>query len=613
MSSQATYRVVDSGAVASTGTEPAAALAAQRAAIAAIEKELWTGGLNTDLLESYQAAFRQLEQLLAASAATDQELRHKFIIVIPVADRPQHLQACLGSLLEQCQAFGYGGFSNGQYPKVAVLIADDSRNASSIAWHSELARYYSRHGLTTMHFGPAEQLELLRSCGTAATAAAPDLVRVLGAGRAGADGNYGHKGQAVMRNIAYLKLAAMAAEEPDQRLLFYSVDSDQEFKVKVSTVRGEHADKDVCAVNFFYYLDQIFSRTDADVLTGKVVGDPPVSPAVMAGNFMEDVIVFLSQMAASAPQCDCQHHRPDAHNEGEAAYHDMADLFGFRAAADAYRYRCTLSGSHAEADCFAHFAGRLGSFFYGEHPTRVSHYIHADTLQSVQAARTVYAGNYVFRPAGLKYFIPFAALRLRMSGPTLGRLVKAEIGTRFVSANLPMLHKRTVHSTGHSEFRPGIQATAGSIDLLGEFERQFHGDVMLFSIERLTAAGFPLQIPTASAIAATLEAVRSELQQKYNRQHADILAKLARLRALLDDPAQWWNRDAAHAAAVDNFAAFIANMVHNFGENSPCYARINAAENWEKWRSELLEAIIRYPADRAAWQTKLADAQRQPV
>ncbi|MDP2171318.1 MAG: hypothetical protein Q8J96_12940 [Rhodocyclaceae bacterium] len=601
MSYQATCRVADPGSDAAN-----TALDAQRATIAAIEQNLWAGGtLNASLLEPYQAAFRRLEQMLGEQRRPAEDARHKFIIVIPVADRPQHLQACLGSLLEQSQAFGYGGNSgvgNGGYQKIAVLIADDSRNASSIAWHRELARYFNRHGLNAIHFGPAEQLELLQSL-TADKHPAPELVRILGSCQPGADGNFGHKGQAVMRNIAYLKLQDMAAQEPGQPLLFYSVDSDQEFKVKVATAQG---DKEVCAVNFFHYLNEIFTRTDAEVLTGKVVGDPPVSPAVMAGNFLEDVIAFLQQMSESRPDCACRHHQADAHTEGEAAYHDMADLFGFRAAATAYRYRCTLAGAHSEADCFAHFASRLGSFFYGEHPTRVSHYVYADTLGTLQAARTVYAGNYVFRPSGLKYFIPFAALRLRMSGPTLGRIVKSEIGARFVSANLPMLHKRTVHSTGQAEFRPGVVAAAGAIDLHDEFERQFHGDVMLFSIERLAAAGFPQQVPAPAAIAATLDAVRADMQIKYNAQHADILEKLGRLHMLLNDPAHWWARPGAHADAADNFKTFVANVTHNFGAHSPCYARINAAENWEKWRPGLLDAIVSYPADCAAWRSALA-------
>jgi hypothetical protein len=57
---------------------------------------------------------------------------------------------------------------------------------------------------------------------------------------------------------------------------------------------------------------------------------------------------------------------------------------------------------------------------------------------------------------------------------------------------------------------------------------------------------------------------------------------------------------------VENFTTFIANVTRNFGEHSPCYARINAAENWEKWRPGLLEAIVSYPADSAAWQQQLA-------
>ncbi|MDP3037577.1 MAG: hypothetical protein Q8N07_07590, partial [Rhodocyclaceae bacterium] len=92
----------------------------------------------------------------------------------------------------------------------------------------------------------------------------------------------------------------------------------------------------------------------------------------------------------------------------------------------------------------------------------------------------------------------------------------------------------------------------------------------------------------------------------YNAQHADILAKLGRLRTLLHDPAHWWNRDAAQAATVEACQIFVANATRNFGENSPCYARINAPESWEKWRSGLLAAIVGYPADSAAWRAMLA-------
>ena len=573
---------------------PAGKIAAQKVAIAAIEKELWAGGLNESLLDAYQAAFRQLEQLIAAQG---DDGRHRFVILIPVADRPQQLKSCLDSLLHLCRAFGYGGLRDGRYAKVAVVIADDSSDPEHIAGNKEIARRFSELGLATTCFGADEQRAVLDALNASEQA---DLAGILGSAQRE---DFSHKGHAVTRNIAYLKLGAAAAQ--DERLLIYTVDSDQEFTVKVSTPQG---DREVCAVNFLYRLDEIFAATDALVLTGKVVGDPPVSPAVMAGNFLEDVIGFLRQMAAGDPHGACRHHDATARREGEASYHDMADLFGFEPASAAYRYRCTLAGSHSEADCFDDFSQRLHSFFYGEHPTRISYYRHEEALRSVQAARTVYVGNYIFRPAGLKYFIPFAPLRLRMSGPVLGRLIKAEIGGRFVCANLPMLHKRTVRGTGQSEFRPGIRTATRAIELCDEFERQFHGDVMLFAIERLTALGYPQQRLSAATVAATLAAVQAEMLEKYNAKRRDIVAKLGRLQSLLHDPAQWWNRSAAHAAAVGNFEAFAANIARNFGADSPCYELINSAAHWQRWQARLIEAVDRYPQDRCVWEGALAGA-----
>lgn len=120
----------------------------------------------------------------------------------------------------------------------------------------------------------------------------------------------------------------------------------------------------------------------------------------------------------------------------------------------------------------------------------------------------------MFRPQALNWFIPYAPLRLRMSGPTMGRLLQAELGPRFVSANLPMLHKRTLETTGQSEFRPGVEDDSAVIDLCGEFERQFHGDVMLFSMQQLTAQGYPGKVLDMAAIAATLRAMQIEMREK---------------------------------------------------------------------------------------------------
>ena len=576
---------------------PEEQIAAQHAVITRFEAALWDGGFNEPLLPSYQSAWRRLEALISARG---DDRRHSFVLVIPVADSPQQLRACLDSLHELCALYGYGGLHDGRYRKVSVMIADDTCDPGLIAAHQAIARDFDARGIRTFYFGLDEQRTLMASLRE--SAALPHIV-----GNAGMQ-VLGHKGQAIMRNIAYLKLAQMQAS--DAPLLFYTLDADQTFKVKVATPDG---DRDVYAVNFLAQLDAIFSATDAEVLTGKVVGDPPVSPAVMAGNFLEDVIGFLQEMAGCDPRAVYRQPALSTQGSGEAAYHDMANLFGFQQADAAYRYRCTLDGDPSNADCFDDFSRRLKRFFHGEHPTRVTWYRHADLMQSVQPARTVYAGNYAFRASALNWFIPFAPLRLRMSGPTLGRLMKAELGGRFVSANLPMLHKRTVDTTGQSEFRPGVVTDLEHIDLCDEYERQFHGDVMLFSIERLTERGFPRQSVAPEQIAAILESVQADMLAQYHAKRQATVDKLAQMQTLLDDPHAWWNHHETLAGARANFQRFADNLAHNFGADSPCHARIDSSANRAAWRQRQLDAIARYHADRRAWNEALATLTRQPA
>jgi hypothetical protein len=568
-------------------------IAAQHAIIARFEAALWDGGFNASLLPSYQSAWRRLEALIAARG---DDRRHRFVLVIPVADSPAQLRRCLTSLLELCRLYGYGGMQDGHFRKVSVMIADDTQDAGLVAANQAVVCEFDAQGLSIRHFGLAEQRALIDSL-----AGVADLGTIVGTAPRDA---FGHKGQAMMRNIAYLELARL--QETDEPLLFYTLDADQQFRVKVETAEG---DGNVCAVNFLAQLDAIFSATDAEVLTGKVVGDPPVSPAVMAGNFLDDVAAFLHEMAASDPR---QPWRPNAANttDADAAYHDMAGLFGFDNPGDAYRYRCTLDGAPSNAACFADFARRLKRFFHGEHPTRITWYRHQRALDSVQPARTVYTGNYVFRPRALNWFIPFAPLRLRMSGPTLGRLMKAELGDRFVSANLPMLHVRTLDATGEAEFRPGVVTRADRVDLADEFERQFHGDVMLFGVERLAALGFPQQDLSPETVAATLDAVHAEMAQRYRTRHAEIVNKIAALIQVLDDPAQWWHAP-EHADVRAHFGVFVDNMQRNFGAGksgtaTPCHARIFSADTWQRWRQRQLAAITRLHADRRAWNQALA-------
>ena len=556
-------------------------------AIPIIERELWASSVLSSQLDNYHSMCRKMEQM---RANCENDERYSFIVVIPVADRPQHLSNCLNSLLNLCESFNYGGQDSQKYNKVQVLIADDSKLEANILEHKKIAEQMTQRGLHTDYFGQHEQIAQLEKL---TVEHRQRLSPILGEYESSA---FYHKGASIMRNISYLKLNEMSRHK--DRLLFYFIDSDQEFMIKTTSEQGE---QDVYAINYFYHLDQLFTRNDINVLTGKVVGDPPVSPAVMAGNFLEDVISFLQQMSQISSQDSCQFHKNSRPRLGDASYHDMADLFGFNTATESYQYHCNIEGKHNHGRCFCDFSEKLNHFFYGEHPTRKSYYQHPDLNQSIVPARTVYTGNFIFNRQALAYFIPFATLRLRMAGPVLGRIMKSEISSRFVSANLPMLHKRTVDDYGEAEFRPGVNKNFSVIDLSDEFERQFFGDVMLFTMEKLTESGYPQQNISEQVINTHLIDIEQSLYQKYETKHRQILHKLAKLKTIVNDDANWWNKETGLESARNNFNQFIINIEHNFGENSKAYQLVTESGNRSRRNQQILAELRNYAEDRSNW------------
>ena len=558
------------------------------AAIQVVESDIRSAQPDDASIRIYQQLSQELEALLSLK---ESDARHKFVVVIPVADRPRHLQSCLQSLLTLCQSFHYGGYTDRKFPKVAVIIADDTKEQVNILKHQEIARHFNAQGLETIYFGLDEQQQQLERLSETER---EQLSSILGnAGKT----VLSHKGPSIMRNITYLKLNELCQQE--KNLLFHFVDSDQEFQVKI---RSNGGDREVYVLNYFYELDRLFSQNNISVLTGKVVGDPPVSPAVMAGTFLDDIITFLHRMQTTAPDVSCQFHKQNPQADYEAAYHDMAELFGFKPTVEAYHYRCSLDGEHDHAACFANFASKLNQFFHGEHPTRKSYFNHEVPVSDIIPARTIYTGNYVFNARQLKYFIPFARLKLRMAGPVLGRIIKAESKDRFVSANLPMLHNRTVEDIGVSEFRPGISSEQDGIDLSGEFERQYFGDVMLFSMEKLTALGYPEHPVSGQAILQVLESTEKDIRQKYATKQIQIQEKLQLLKSVFLDSKHWWNTNKDMEPARDNFRLFITNIEQNFGDTSRCYELIESDVNRNTRFEQMLDAIIEYPAKREAWR-----------
>ncbi len=543
--------------------------------------------IDETLLHQYQTSYRQIESLYELLA--DDE-RHHFYIIIPVADRPQHLRQCLHSLYKLCQLYLYGGYQDGQFKKIHVIIADDSAMEKNIQKNQQLVEEFNHRGLDSEYFGLQEQITLITALDKTKQ---QQLKRILGNVEAPLSiNNFSHKGASITRNITYLHLNKIQHSRPDEKKLFYFIDSDQQFCINTQE------DPTIYAINYFHHLNAIFASQNVDILTGKVVGDPPVSPAVMATRFQDDVIHFIQSISALSPQEDCQFHGEWNKNTHDAAYHDMSALFGFKDNPSTFDYHCTLQGKHSNADCLEHFSKQVNGFFHGEHLTRETCFQYESTFLSTQPARTLYTGNYIFRPEGLAFFISFASLKLRMAGPSMGRILKERIGDRFVSANLPMLHTRTVNASASAEFRSGVDSSDITIDLSEEFIKQYLGDIMLFTIEHLCTCGFPDNTDYQNLLSQSLRQTADMIQRQYIEKHQHIMKKTEQLKHIIHSDNPILNTLRSKNSAFNQLERFIENMVFNFGNDARGYKFITS----NRWQLTFIEeAILNYATDRESW------------
>ena len=558
-----------------------------------LEQAMWSGEAEFHpLLASYQALFREQEALIRWRCRNGQvsDDRHRFILAIPVADRPPHLKACLESIHQVCALYDYGGRTAGVWDRIQVVVSEDSRDEANIRRHQALVAEYRQKGLQVVYFGLDEQYELLHALPAQQRESLGHLLTTQ------PRESFYLKGQAANRNLCYLKFLQLT--EDRDKTLYYLVDSDESLCVNRQTASGEEV---VHALNYFHAIDRIFRSTDTLMLTGKMVGDPPVSPAVMAANFLDDVTAFFIRLAGLRVEEACTFHGVPVQTPGDAAYHDMAKLFGFEHQPATFPYACRLKGAHDHGACLADLARRLSAFFFGEHLTRKTWFAYGQGFAELAPARTVYPGNYIVSYAGLKYIIPFGHLRLRMSGPTAGRLIAAEIGARFASFNMPNLHRRTTEAGLADDFRPGVELARQGIDLSNEFERQFFGDLMLFSTEELVKRADVNQPFARELIEAIVDEKEAELLALYQQKHDAIVDKNRQLNALVFDAGHWWQDAAALAGALRQVRAFVDNIDRNFGEHAPAWRQIQSADHRSERKAQIVEALMNYRAERDAW------------
>lgn len=554
-----------------------------------LEKHIWASEKTHELSGIYQSLFHETEQL---HQLIQKDHRHDFLIVIPVADRPVQLTNCIKSLVRQCETFRYGGTTEGRYNRISVMIADDSIDPECSKRIRQLTEETTRLGINTTYFGRHDQQQLVDSLTD------DDRTTLKTVIESTSTDEKIHLGPSVMRNLCYLYLNRHYHDSDNT--VFYFIDSDQLFTV-------DPVDTDRQPINYFYHLDRIFSHDDIRIVTGKVVGDPPVSPAVMANTLLDDTIHFIDSILKQDAGAACEFHQHHNNDGEDASYHDMANLFGFGKHTPVYEYQCPLQGRHTNLDCLKNYAEALKQFFYGEHPTRATRFSYSYPPDSIAPARTVYTGNYAFTRKALSSFIPFSGLRLRMAGPTLGRILRSRLGPGFVSVNLPMLHKRTLNETGMAEFRTGVNQDSSSIDLGQEFKRQYFGDVMLFSIEQLCKAGFPEQLPDVQAIRETVMETERRMNGRYNDKQKLLLAKLNLLQSYMDQLNS--HDDYALKPISKNLEQFVANIHLNYDKDALTYSVINDAKTKQSTLEAIIESIRQYPDHQQHWNRILAAQQ----
>ena len=192
-----------------------------------------------------------------------------------------------------------------------------------------------------------------------------------------------------------------------------------------------------------------------------------------------------------------------------------------------------------------------------------------------------------------------------MAGPALGRILRKRLNHKFVSANLPLLHKRTTQSGYSNEFRSGISENMNSIDLSLEFNRQFWGDVMLFSIEKLADLGYPDKRLGLSEITGITYDIQAKLWNLYKERQTEIAQKTVGFARHLSQKKFWWNREPEAERAVKNMMLFCSVVENNFGAESSGMKKLSEQIKEGSHITMIINAIHSFYESEISWNELL--------
>ncbi len=141
------------------------------------------------------------------------------------------------------------------------------------------------------------------------------------------------------------------------------------------------------------------------------------------------------------------------------------------------------------------------------------------------------------------------------------------------------------------------QREDAAIDISKEFERQFFGDVMLFSVVEWLKRHDLAALGDAAQVETVVAQVEGELLELYATKHDAVNARRAGLEGWLAAPPAAW-RDAPALVAL---ARFLRNVAANFGDDAPAWRQIQSPVHRAKRRREIVDALVHYHTERAAW------------
>jgi len=152
-----------------------------------------------------------------------------------------------------------------------------------------------------------------------------------------------------------------------------------------------------------------------------------------------------------------------------------------------------------------------------------------------------------------------------------------------------------------------VEADEARVDVSNEFERQFFGDLMLFSTEALVKQADVTRPFAQDAIEAVVAQKEVELLALYQQKHDAIVEKNRQLSDLVFDAGHWWLHSGEHSPAIAHalrqVRAFIDNIDRNFGEHALAWRQIQSAEHRAQRKLQIVEALMNYRAERDAWDS----------